>query len=112
MPQISFEKIKDLLVERTKITIMNEKDQLILYKDANTDTITVVLMQVQAGIEKPRVPCSIGTSVEMEIMELELYVFVYCVKHLSPYYWGKIIVRTNHKNLVYKRWLIQRPRSW
>ena len=89
MPQISFEKIKDLLVERTKLTIMNEKDQLILYKDANTDTITVVLMQVQAGIEKPRVPCSIGTSVEMEIMELELYVFVYCVKHLSPYYWGK-----------------------
>ena len=35
-------------------------------------------------------------------MELELYAFVYCVKHLSPYVLGKqIIVQIDHKNLVY-----------
>jgi hypothetical protein len=35
-------------------------------------------------------------------MELELYVFVYCVKHPSQYLLGKqFIVRTDHKNLVY-----------
>ena len=37
-------------------------------------------------------------------MELEIYAFVYCVKHLSPYLLllGKVfIVRTDHKNLIY-----------
>ena len=35
-------------------------------------------------------------------MELELYVFLYCVKQLSPYIFGKLFtVRANHKNLVY-----------
>ena len=38
----------------------------------------------------------------MGIMELELYAFVYCVKHLSPYLLRKqFIVRADRKNLVY-----------
>ena len=51
--RISFEKVKDLLVERTKLTIMNEQDQRVLYTDASTKAIAGVLMQNQAGIEKP-----------------------------------------------------------
>ena len=49
-------------------------------------------------------------------MEWELYAFVCCVRHLSPYFLEKqFIVRTDHKNLVYlahstapklARWLI------
>jgi len=36
------------------------------------------------------------------IMELELYAFVYCVKHLLPYLLEKeFIVRIDQKNLVY-----------
>ena len=50
MVQIAFGKIKDLLVERTKLTIINEQDQLVLYTDG-TKAIVGVLMQVQDGIE-------------------------------------------------------------
>ena len=44
--RISFEKIKDLLVQRTKVTIMNEQDLLVLYTDASTKAIAGVLMQI------------------------------------------------------------------
>ena len=51
--RISFENIKGLLIQRTKLTIMNEEDQLVLYTDASTKAIAGVLMQIQGGIEKP-----------------------------------------------------------
>jgi hypothetical protein len=101
----SFEKIKDLLVQRTKLTIMNEQDPLVLYTDASTKAIAGVLMQIQGGIEKPCIFVSHALSEQASrwgIMELELYAFVYCVKQLSPYLMGKqFIVRTDHKNLIY-----------
>ena len=43
--------IKVLLVQRTKLTIMNEQDQLVLYMDASTNDIVGVLMQIQEGME-------------------------------------------------------------
>ena len=51
--RISFEKIKDLLVERRKLMTTNEQDQFVLYTNASTKAITGVLMQIQDGIEKP-----------------------------------------------------------
>jgi len=103
--KISFQNIKDLLVERTKLTIMNEQDQLVLKTDASTKAIAGVLMQIQGGIEKP---CIYVLHAQPEqaskwgIMELELHTFVFCMKHLSPYLLGKqFIVQTDHKNLVY-----------
>ena len=77
--------------ERTKLTIMNKRDQLVLYTDASTKAMAGVLMQVQAGIEKPCIFVSHAVSEQaskwglMELeLELELYAFIYCVKHLSP----------------------------
>jgi hypothetical protein len=51
--RILFEKLEDLLVQRTKLTIMNEQDQLVLCTDASTKAIAGVLMQIQEGMEKP-----------------------------------------------------------
>ena len=35
-------------------------------------------------------------------MELEVFIFVFCIKNLDPYLQGKhFTVRTDHKNLVY-----------
>ena len=48
-----------------------------------------------------RLTCLVGASVERGIIELELYTFMYCVKHLSPYLTVKeFIVRRDHKNLA------------
>jgi len=87
-----------------KLTIFNEQDQLVLCTDARNKAIAGVLVQIQDGIEKPCIFVSHALSEQASkwgIMELELYTFVYCVK-LSPYLLGKqLIVRTDHKNLVY-----------
>ena len=103
--RISFEKIKDLLVQRTKLTIMNEQDPLVLYTDASTKAIAGVLVQIQDGMEKPCLFVShalLEQASRWRIMELELYAFVYCVKLLSPYLMGEeFIDRTDHKNLIY-----------
>jgi hypothetical protein len=55
--------------------LMNASDPLILYTDASTRRIGGVLMQVQHNTEQ------------------ELFVFVFCVKSLSPYLLGKIITQ-------------------
>jgi len=80
--QISFKRIKYVLVERTKLTIMNEQDQLVLYTNASTDAIAGVLMQIQDGTEKPCVLVS-HTLLEQasKWVIMELYAFVYCVKY-------------------------------
>ena len=39
---------------------------------------------------------------QVGVMDLELFAFVFCVKNLCPYLFGKLFtVRTDHKNLVY-----------
>jgi hypothetical protein len=101
----AFELIKKLLLEKTRLTIMNEEDPLILYTDASTRAVAGVLMQVQDGIEKPCVFVSQVLSDQATrwgIMELELYAFVFCVKQLTPYLLGRpFTVRTDHRNLLY-----------
>ena len=78
---------------------------LILYTDASTRAIGGVLMQIQDEIEKLVIFVShilLDHSTRWEIMKLELYAFVYCVKILAPYLLGKLFtVRTDHRNLVY-----------
>ena len=84
--RISFEKIEDLLVQMTKLTITNEQDQLIVYTDASMKAIAAVLIQIHEGIERPCLFVSHATSEEASkwgIMELKLYTFVYCVKDAS-----------------------------
>jgi len=105
VPEFRSKKIKDLLVQRTKLTIMNEQVPLVLYTDASTKVIACVLIQIQDGVEKPCLFVSHALSEQVSrwgIMELELYAFVYCVKQLSPYLMEKeFVVRTDHKNLIY-----------
>ena len=67
--RISFETIKDLLVQRTKLTIMNKQDQLVIYTDASTKDIAGVLMQIQDGIVSHALS---EQASRWEIMELEL----------------------------------------
>ena len=85
---------------------MNEKDQLVLKTDASTKAIAGVLMQIQGGIEKP---CIYVLHAQPEqaskwgIMELELYTFVFCMKHLSPYLLGNNL---SFKQII-KTWCIR-----
>ena len=58
---------------------------------------------LQRGIEKPVIFIShilSDQATRWGIMELQLYVFVYCVKTLAPYLLDKLCtVRTDHRNL-------------
>ena len=68
-------------------------------------TIGGVLMQVQDCREQSCVFVSHTLSEQAPrwgIMELELYTFVYCVKPLAPYLFGRrFTVRTDFQNLVF-----------
>jgi RNase H-like domain found in reverse transcriptase len=76
-----------------------------LYTDASTILVAGVLMQVQNGVEMPIQFVSHTLSDQTTrwgIIELELYAFVFCVKQLAPYLWGRhFIIRTDHRNLIY-----------
>ena len=101
----AFAHIKGLLAKSSQLAIMNKEDLLILCIDASTKAFGGVLMQLQNGTEKPVIFVShilSDQATRWGIMELELYAFVYCVKHLDSYLLGKFFtVRTDDKNLVY-----------
>jgi RNase H-like domain found in reverse transcriptase len=89
--RLAFEAIKVALINYSHLTTMNELDPLILYTDASTTSVAGVLMQVQMG--KNCLVCISHTlsdqATRWEIMELELYAFVFCVKQLAPYLLGR-----------------------
>ena len=88
----AFSLIQDLLSQSSQLVIMNEEDPLILYTDASTKAIGV-LMQVQNGIEKPVIFVShaIYQATRWGVMDLELYAFEYYVKSLTPYLLGSYL---------------------
>jgi hypothetical protein len=96
--RVAFEAIKGVLAQHTKLTSINEVDPLILYTDASTISIGGVLMQVQSGVEKPCVFISHTLSdqaTRWEIMELELYAFVFLCKATSSIPIGPSFYRSN-----------------
>jgi len=62
---------------------MNEEDPLILYTNAGTRAIGGVLMQIQDGIENPKIFVShvLSDKARWGIMHLELYAFVLLREH-------------------------------
>ena len=66
--RISFEKIKDLLIERSKLTILNEQDVLFLYTDASTNVIAGVLkFKTELRSQVSSCLMLIGTSINGEL---------------------------------------------
>jgi len=100
---LDFKIVKNQVAHHTCRVLMNSSDPLILYTEVSTKAIGGVLMQVQGVWEKPCVFVSHTLSnqaIRWEVMELELFVFVFCVKKLSPYLLGKqFTVRTDTRIL-------------
>ena len=88
----TFVRVKDMVMAHTTRVVMNDSDPLILYTDASTRAVGV-LMQVQGGREKPSAFVSHTLSEQATrsgVVEQELFAFVFCVKTISPYLLGKL----------------------
>jgi len=71
--------VRDQEIKKSKLSKLPELD-------VSTKAIGGVLLQLQNGIEKPVIFVSHALShqaTRWEIIELELYAFVYCVKNLT-----------------------------
>ena len=105
--QISFEKIKELLVSAPILGYPQQDGQFILDTDGSQFGIGAVLSQVQNGTERVIAYASKSLNKAQQrycTTFIELLAVVTFIRHFRHYLWGQhFIVRTDHASLTWLR---------